>query len=110
MAVEINIATLTKQVEEGKKKDELATIYGLSVLQMGKALKEAGLKIRKFHAPAFKLVREEEINTTQEVEFKKENTPTVTTEETDVDSPVIEEKVTEVPGDADDTNKVTWTT
>lgn len=59
--IEIKIELLTKQVNEGMKKDELAKFYDLPVSQMGKALKEAGLKIRKFHAPSFKLVSETEI-------------------------------------------------
>lgn len=54
--VKINVETLTKQVEDGMKKDELAAHYGIPVTQMTKALQQAGLKIRKFHRPAFTLV------------------------------------------------------
>ena len=54
--VSIDVTLLTQQVNDGMKKKELAKHYGISVLQMTKALKEAGLKIRKFHHPAFKLV------------------------------------------------------
>ena len=54
--VQINVETLTKQVNEGMKKPELAKFYDIPVSQMGAALKAAGLKIRKFHAPSFVLV------------------------------------------------------
>lgn len=54
--VQINVETLTNQVNEGMKKVELAKFYNIPVSQMGNALKGAGLKIRKFHAPAFVLV------------------------------------------------------
>ena len=57
--ISINVATLTKQVEEGMKKAALAEYYGIPVSQMTAALKQAGLKIRKFHAPAFVLVTDE---------------------------------------------------
>ena len=57
--ISINVATLTKQVEEGMKKAALAEHYGIPVSQMTVALKQAGLKIRKFHAPAFVLVTDD---------------------------------------------------
>lgn len=54
--VEINLETLTEQVNvKGMKKKELADHYGIPVTQMTKALQAAGLKIRKFHHPAFVL-------------------------------------------------------
>jgi hypothetical protein len=40
-------------VESGTKKEAIAAHYGLNVAQTTKLLKSAGLKIRKFHAPAF---------------------------------------------------------
>ena len=55
-AVQINLKTLIQQVQDGMKKVELAEHYKLPVLQMTKVLKQAGLKIRKFHAPAFTLI------------------------------------------------------
>ena len=58
--VKISLATLKKQVEEGMKRKELAEYYGIPETQMAKALKSAGLKIRKFHNPAFELVNEAE--------------------------------------------------
>lgn len=76
--VQINVETLTKQVNEGMKKPELAEFYGIPVSQMGIALKSAGLKIRKFHAPSFVLVgntiSEEDIiaNETSEAEVVEE--------------------------------------
>lgn len=60
MAVKIVKETLAQQVQDGWKKDKLAEFYGLPVVQMGAALKQAGLKIRKFHAPKFELVDEVE--------------------------------------------------
>lgn len=60
MSVKISLSTLRKQVEDGMKKKQLAEAYGISELQMGKVLKQAGLKIRKFHVPAFELVMDEE--------------------------------------------------
>lgn len=54
--IEIDIDLLTQQVSEGKKREELAQYWGLNISQMKNALTAAGLKIRKFHAPAFKLV------------------------------------------------------
>jgi len=65
--VQINLATLTKQVEDGWKKDALASHYGIPVSQMGTALKQAGLKIRKLHKPAFVLVTDEVVENTEEV-------------------------------------------
>lgn len=51
----IVLSVLTKQVEDGMKKVELAKFYGLPMTQMTKVLQQAGLKIRKFHLPSFVL-------------------------------------------------------
>lgn len=59
MAVKISVSTLKKQVEDGMKRKALAEYYGISEVQMAKVLKQAGLKIRKFHTPAFELVHDE---------------------------------------------------
>lgn len=59
MSVKISLTTLKKQVEDGMKKGQLAEYYGMSELQVGKLLKQAGLKIRKFHKPVFELVMDE---------------------------------------------------
>ena len=59
MAVEIKLSVLTEQVNEGWKRAALAEHYGLPETQMAQVLRDAGLKIRKFHAPAFVLVKDE---------------------------------------------------
>ena len=84
--ISINVATLTKQVEEGMKKAALAEHYGIPVSQMTVALKQAGLKIRKFHAPAFVLV-------TDDVATEEIDNP-ATTEVVDAPEEVAEEAVT----------------
>ena len=84
--ISINVATLTKQVEEGMKKAALAEYYGIPVSQMTAALKQAGLKIRKFHAPAFVLV-------TDDVATEEIDNP-ATTEVADAPEEVAEEVVT----------------
>lgn len=79
MAVEINLDVLTEQVEQGWKKAQLAEHYGLPVSQMGAALKQAGLKIRKFHAPKFTLVSSvstEELDVEASQEVSNEDTVT----------------------------------
>lgn len=53
-------AELAALVEAGKKRKELCEIYGLSELQMASVLRQAGLKIRKFHEPKWLLVDEAE--------------------------------------------------
>ena len=52
----ISKAELTRLVNEGKKKDEISSYYGLNNAQTTKLLQSAGLKIRKFHKPTFTLV------------------------------------------------------
>lgn len=84
--ISINVVTLTKQVEEGMKKAALAEHYGIPVSQMTAALKQAGLKIRKFHAPAFVLV-------TDDVATEEIDNP-ATTEVADAPVEVAEEAVT----------------
>lgn len=53
---QISKKELTSMVESGKKKDEIMTYYGLNASQATKLLKDAGLKIRKFAVPVYKLV------------------------------------------------------
>jgi hypothetical protein len=60
--VQIVKSFLAKQVNDGMKKDQLAEYYGLNISEMGRVLKQAGLKIRKFHTPNFELVEEEELD------------------------------------------------
>lgn len=85
--ISINVATLTKQVEEGMKKAALAEHYGIPVSQMTAALKQVGLKIRKFHAPAFVLV-------TDDVATEEIDNPTIPPEVADAPGEVAEEVVT----------------
>ena len=66
MAVEIKKSVLTQQVEEGWKRKALAEHYGLPEAQMAQVLKNAGLKIRKFHAPKYQLV-DDTVDNTEEV-------------------------------------------
>ena len=51
--VVINPETLKSQVESGMKRKELAQFYNIPESQMKLALHQQGLKIRKFHHPAF---------------------------------------------------------
>ena len=63
MAVEIKLSVLTEQVNEGWKRAALAEHYGLPETQMAQVLRDAGLKIRKFHAPKYQLVDDTVDNT-----------------------------------------------
>ena len=67
--VKIILSKLKEQVEEGMKRKELAEYYGIAELQMAKALKSAGLKIRKFHLPSFEIVAEEEDKRQMEIPY-----------------------------------------
>ena len=49
----ISKAELTAMVDSGVKREEISSYYGLNTAQTVKLLKSAGLKIRKFHKPAF---------------------------------------------------------
>lgn len=80
-------SVLKNQVEEGMKLKELASFYGLPETQMKKALQAQGLKIRKFHAPKFVFLEEEQ-NEVQEV-VEIENIPTLT-ETVDVNEAIEE--------------------
>lgn len=85
MAAPIRIVkeVLEQQVQDGWKKNALAEHYGLPVAQMTKVLKDCGLKIRKFHAPKYVLVSEEEVteNTAVNETEVEENVQTSATEE-----------------------------
>ncbi len=52
----VSKAQLTAMVDSGSKKQEIAEYYGLNMAQTTNLLKSVGLKIRKFHAPAFIIV------------------------------------------------------
>jgi hypothetical protein len=74
MAVQINIATLTHQVNElGWKKDQIAAHYELSMAQTTKLLQQAKLQIRKFHKPAFELIMEPVAENQLAIPFVPEN-------------------------------------
>lgn len=97
--VEINLETLTEQVNvKGMKKAELAKYYGIPVTQMTAALKQAGLKIRKFHHPAFVLtsgVAEDKGTTVAPVaEVTEEVAHVPGPEVTDTTGAISEEEVT----------------
>ena len=64
MVVEIKKSILAQQVEDGWKRSALAEHYGLPEAQMAQVLRDAGLRIRKFHAPKYQLVDD----TTEEVD------------------------------------------
>jgi hypothetical protein len=49
---------LNNLVNSGKKKDEIATHYGLNVAETGRLLKQAGLTIKKSRKPTFELVND----------------------------------------------------
>lgn len=66
MAVEIKLSVLTEQVNEGWKRTALAEHYGLPEAQMAQVLRDAGLRIRKFHAPKYQLV-DDTVDNVQEV-------------------------------------------
>lgn len=53
---QISKTELTKLVNDGKKKDEIMSYYGLNASQTTKLLKDCNLKIRKFAIPVYTLV------------------------------------------------------
>lgn len=69
--VKIILSKLKEQVEEGMKRKELAEYYGIAEVQMAKALKSAGLRIRKFHLPSFEIVAEEEDKRQMEIPYEE---------------------------------------
>ena len=68
MAVEIKKSVLSQQVQEGWKRKALAEHYGLPETQMAQVLKDAGLQIRKFHAPKYQLVDDTQEQGVEEVQ------------------------------------------
>lgn len=91
MAVEIKKSVLAQQVEEGWKRKALAEHYGLPETQMAQVLRNAGLKIRKFHAPKYQLV-DDTIEVVEEVTGE------------DVNETLVESVVEETPAEAIDTD------
>lgn len=70
--VRITKSDLIEKVEAGWKRDALAEHYGIPVTQMATALKQAGLRIRKFHKPKFELIDDVEIEEIEEASFTEE--------------------------------------
>ena len=91
MAVEIKKSVLAQQVQEGWKRKALAEHYGLPETQMAQVLRNAGLKIRKFHAPKYQLV-DDTIEVVEEVTGE------------DVNETLVESVVEETPAEAIDTD------
>ena len=82
MAIEIKKSVLAQQVEEGWKRKALAEHYGLPETQMAQVLRDAGLQIRKFHAPKYQLV--DDTNSEESVEITNEGNDVVVGEDVNV--------------------------
>lgn len=67
MAVEIKKSVLVQQVQDGWKRKALAEHYGLPEAQMAQVLRDAGLQIRKFHAPKYQFVDDTQSETTESI-------------------------------------------
>ena len=65
MIAEIKKSVLAQQVQDGWKRKALAEHYGLPETQMAQVLRDAGLKIRKFHAPKYQFVDDTQSETTE---------------------------------------------
>lgn len=66
--VRVTLTDLTNKVNEGWKKVALAEHYSLPVSQMTQLLKDAGLKIRKFHKPKYQLVDDTVLDANYEID------------------------------------------
>ena len=82
MAVEIKKSVLTQQVQDGWKRKALAEHYGLPETQMAQVLRDAGLQIRKFHAPKYQFV--DDTNSEESVEITNEGNDVVVGEDVNV--------------------------
>lgn len=82
MAIEIKKSILAQQVQDGWKRKALAEHYGLPETQMAQVLRNAGLKIRKFHAPKYQLV--DDTNSEELVEITNEGNDVVVGEDVNV--------------------------
>ena len=67
MAVEIKKSVLVQQVQDGWKRKALAEHYGLPEAQMAQVLRDAGLQIRKFHAPKYQFVDDTQSETAESI-------------------------------------------
>lgn len=102
-AVKVSRKALTELVEKGMKKPQLAEHFGVSQSAMTSLLKEAGLKIRKFHNSKPVLV--------DDLEEESNNTETVTTEATEAVQAVESEDNTQDQSQeevAPETQDVNW--
>lgn len=82
MAIEIKKSILAQQVQDGWKRKALAEHYGLPETQMAQVLRNAGLQIRKFHAPKYQLV--DDTNSEELVEITNEGNDVVVGEDVNV--------------------------
>ena len=82
MAIEIKKSILAQQVQDGWKRKALAEHYDLPETQMAQVLRNAGLKIRKFHAPKYQLV--DDTNSEELVEITNEGNDVVVGEDVNV--------------------------
>ena len=82
MAVEIKKSVLVQQVQDGWKRKALAEHYGLPEAQMAQVLRNAGLQIRKFHAPKYQLV--DDTDSEESVEVTNEGNNEVVGEDVNV--------------------------
>ena len=82
MAVEIKKSILVQQVQDGWKRKALAEHYGLPEAQMAQVLRDAGLQIRKFHAPKYQLV--DDTDSSESVEVTNEGSDVVVGEDINV--------------------------
>ena len=82
MAVEIKKSVLVQQVQDGWKRKALAEHYGLPEAQMAQVLRDAGLQIRKFHAPKYQLV--DDTDSSESVEVTNEGSDVVVGEDINV--------------------------
>ena len=67
MAVKIKKSVLVQQVQDGWKRKALAEHYGLPEAQMAQVLRNAGLQIRKFHAPKYQFIDDTQSETTESI-------------------------------------------
>ena len=91
MVIEIKKSILAQQVQDGWKRKALAEHYGLPEAQMAQVLRDAGLQIRKFHAPKYQLV-DDTIEVVEEVTGE------------DVNETLVESVVEETPAEAINTD------
>jgi len=82
MAVEIKKSILAQQIQDGWKRKALAEHYGLPEAQMAQVLRDAGLQIRKFHAPKYQFI--DDTDPEESVEVTNEGSDVVVGEDVNV--------------------------